>query len=230
MRTSVLIAVLILIPMSYADAQIPQVERDALIALCNSTDGANWSRNFGWLVIEGSECAWHGVDCYINWPDEYHVEVLYLDTNQLSGSIPAELGNLSNLKWLYLHTNQLSGSIPPELGNLSSLTFMRLYSNQLSGSIPAELEDLSALWDDKSDLRWNALHSENVTLIEFLNIKQKGGDWQSTQTIAPVNLTVDSVGDHTTWLTWDAVSYQSNRGGYEVFSAPTGTGAWTSGG
>jgi hypothetical protein len=45
-----------------------------------------------------------------------------------------------------------------------------------------------------------------------------------------VNLSADSVGDHTIWLTWDAVSYQSDRGGYSVFSAPTGTGVWTTGG
>jgi hypothetical protein len=80
------------------------------------------------------------------------------------------------------------------------------------------------------DLRWNALHSDNATLIAFLDGKQDGGDWQSTQTIAPENLTIGSVGDHTVWLSWDAVSYQSDGGGYSVFSAPTGSGVWTSGG
>jgi len=80
------------------------------------------------------------------------------------------------------------------------------------------------------DLRWNALHSDNATLIAFLDGKQDGGDWQSTQTIAPENLTVDWLGDHTVWLSWDAVSYQSDGGGYSVFSAPTGSGVWTSGG
>jgi len=78
------------------------------------------------------------------------------------------------------------------------------------------------------NIRFNALHSDNATLIAFLNSKQNlGGDWQSTQTIAPENLTVGSLGDHTVWLTWDAVSYQADPGGYSVFSAPTGTGVWT---
>jgi hypothetical protein len=45
-----------------------------------------------------------------------------------------------------------------------------------------------------------------------------------------VNLTVGSLGDHTVWLSCDAVSYQIDPGGYEVFSAPTGSGVWTSGG
>ena len=49
MRKSVLAAILVLIPVSYANAQIPTAERDALIALYNSTDGANWSNNSNWL-------------------------------------------------------------------------------------------------------------------------------------------------------------------------------------
>ena len=70
---------------------------------------------------------------------------LDLWNNGLSGSIPAELGSLSNLLYLFLMDNQLSGSIPAELGNLSNLLFLRLDNNQLSGPIPAELGRLSNL-------------------------------------------------------------------------------------
>ena len=45
-------------------AQVPQIERDALIALYNSTDGANWTDNTGWLGEAGTECSWFGVRCY----------------------------------------------------------------------------------------------------------------------------------------------------------------------
>jgi len=159
------------------------------------------------------------------------LEGLRLFSNKLSGSIPLELGNLSSLTELYLNSNQLSGVIPAELENLSTLQRLYLYSNRLSGSIPAELENLSTLVDESGlRIRWNALHTDNATLIAFLDGKQRYGDWQSTQTIAPVNLTFDRVGDHTVWLSWDAVSYQIDPGGYSVFSAPTGTGVWTAGG
>jgi Leucine-rich repeat (LRR) protein len=40
---------------------------------------------------------------------------LWLNNNQLSGSIPQELGRLASLQKLVLDNNQLSGSIPEEL-------------------------------------------------------------------------------------------------------------------
>ena len=61
------------------------------------------------------------------------LESLGLSENQLSGKIPAELGNLTGLIWLYLQHNQLSGEIPSELGNLTKLNDVRLSHNPLTG-------------------------------------------------------------------------------------------------
>ena len=74
-----------------------------------------------------------------------HVDFLYLAANQLTGTIPAELGNLSKLKRLFLDRNQLTGSIPTELGNLANLQLLNLSRNQLTGTIPSQLGSLSAL-------------------------------------------------------------------------------------
>ena len=63
----------------------------------------------------------------------------------MTGDIPAELGNLSNLQELYLYDNELTGDIPTELGNLSNLAWLYLSGNQLTGDIPTEMSSLSNL-------------------------------------------------------------------------------------
>ena len=119
--------------------EIPTLECEALVALFNTSGGPNWDLNSGWLETK-TPCSWYGVTC-----DAGHVAQLDLSFNDLSGSIPAGLGNMPNLTDLSLDDNELSGSIPAELGNLSSLTGLSLSANQLSGSIPAELGNLSNL-------------------------------------------------------------------------------------
>ena len=117
-----------------------ETDRNALVALYNATDGANWDDNHNWLSDEPLD-HWDGVQT----DSSGRVTVLRLYFNDLRGSIPSELGDLSALKKLHLNDNQLSGSIPTELGNMSSLEDLRLDGNSLSGSIPAELGNLSAL-------------------------------------------------------------------------------------
>ena len=90
MRKSVIIAVLVLIPVSLAHAQIPAIERAALIALYDSTDGANWTTDTNWLGAVGTECTWFGVECRmfdVN-PLEMYVYTLDAGGNNLSGIIP----------------------------------------------------------------------------------------------------------------------------------------------
>ena len=119
----------------------PADDRAALEALYDATNGANWSSNDNWKTDEPLG-QWFGVR--INNSDG-RVTRLDLSYNQLSGTIPAELGNLSSLTELELGGNQLSGTIPVELGNLTRLTTLDLNYNQLSGTIPAELGNLSSL-------------------------------------------------------------------------------------
>ena len=110
------------------------LERDALIAFYNATNGENWNDNTNWLSDDPLE-NWAGVQT----DAAGKVTVLRLYSNALSGSIPPELGHLSSLVWLDLSYNQLSGSIPPELGQLSNLEDLHFASNLLTGNIPAEL-------------------------------------------------------------------------------------------
>ena len=70
---------------------------------------------------------------------------LTLVGNSLTGEMPSELGNLARLTRLNLALNMLSGEIPSELGTLSNLQSLTLSSNQLTGEIPSELGTLSNL-------------------------------------------------------------------------------------
>ncbi|WP_174708277.1 hypothetical protein [Nostoc sp. TCL240-02] len=58
-------------------------------------------------------------------------------------TLPAEIGQLINLKALYLHSNQLT-TLPEEIGQLSNLSELYLHSNQLT-TLPEEIGQLSNL-------------------------------------------------------------------------------------
>jgi Leucine-rich repeat (LRR) protein len=157
-------------PEAFCDqvTQIPQAECEALVALYNSTDGFHWTNNSGWLV-SNLPCDWFGVVCIAINIDDLHVkelnlwgnnmfgtipieignlsflEKIHFESNQLHGEIPAEFGNLMNLSNFYAENNQLSGKLPSELGDLSKLSNLRLYSNQLGGPLPVELGNIPSL-------------------------------------------------------------------------------------
>ena len=77
------------------------------------------------------------------------LRLLRIRHDELEGEIPPELGNLSKLEVLFISGSQersrLAGRIPPELGNLSKLELLYLNDNRLEGEIPAELGKLSKL-------------------------------------------------------------------------------------
>ncbi len=196
---------------------IPAKERSALIALYNSTDGDNWVNNEGWKTsplhtdgfsLPGTEDNWDGITV-----NNDQVEKIYLGSNNLSGTIPAELGNLSSLKELGLNDNRLEGNIPAVLSNLSYLTYLALQSNKLSGSIPLSLIYLSLLSDLNTG--YNALYTDNDTLRDFLNSKDP--NWETTQTTAPSDLSVVALSASSVEVSWTPISYTADPGGYLVY-------------
>ena len=63
-------------------SDIPQVEREALIALYNATDGDNWTCNDGWLGAPGTECSWYGVTC--DTEENYVSQLNLMDSQKLN--------------------------------------------------------------------------------------------------------------------------------------------------
>jgi Leucine-rich repeat (LRR) protein len=81
---------------------------------------------------------------------------LSLFENFFETTIPRELGFLSsNLRVLDLGKNLLFGTVPSELGRLTDLVGLSVVDNFLSGSIPTHLSDLTKLetfYIDNNDL------------------------------------------------------------------------------
>ena len=117
----------------------PEMDRAALVALYNAMNGSNWTNKSNWLSVKPLD-EWHGVSA-----SGGRVRSLNLSSNNLSGSIPSSISNLSGLLILQLQSNSLSGSIPSSLGDVDDLVLVQLDRNQLSGSIPSSLGNLTDL-------------------------------------------------------------------------------------
>jgi len=82
------------------------------------------------------------------WGQSYSVlntTELHIGDNEFTGSIPPEIGDLTNLTYLSLYRNQLTGSIPPEIGNLTNLINLEIVEDQLTGEIPIQIGSLTNL-------------------------------------------------------------------------------------
>lgn len=156
-----------------ADCAILLAAKDTLIGDNGNADALDWSADIG---IH----RWYGVDIGFDDALKFRVTELEIWRNELSGTIPPELGslanlrelefgptqltgaippdlgNLANLEELSLDYNQLTGAIPPELGNLANLEFLQLNDNQLTGAIPPELGNLA-------NLKWLTLSDNQLT-------------------------------------------------------------------
>jgi len=155
-----------------------------------------------------------------------NVQLLLLDSNSLQGSIPSQLGNLHKLTQLNLGANRLADNLPSELGNLTKLQYLFLHSNHFGGEIPTQLQSLTNL-NDGSGLRieYNALHTDNSTLRDFLNTKQNGGDFESTQTVAPTDLAwtgAKASGN----LSWTVIDYTGDTGAYKIYLSTSSGGPY----
>ncbi|KAH9291639.1 hypothetical protein KI387_043171, partial [Taxus chinensis] len=76
-----------------------------------------------------------------------NLAVIGLSNNHFNGTIPSTLNRLLKLERLYLNRNNLHGSIPQNLGLLKSLGRLSLFENKLSGQIPESLGSLPQLRD-----------------------------------------------------------------------------------
>ena len=124
-----------------------RLQRFALATLYYSTDGLHWVDHTNWLSHTHSECNWAGCGCN---DDTKALVSLSMDSNDLNGTLPPELGMLTTLDYLAMFLNintgfDVTGAIPSEVGCLTRLTHLKMQDLGVSGAIPTELGRLSKL-------------------------------------------------------------------------------------
>ncbi len=134
-----------------------------LMALYHASNGPGWINNTGWQDgAAGTNCdpcnGWYGVVC-----DSSRVTRINIYGNNLDGSLPAEVGELSKLKSFLAGGSNISGLIPSEIGNLSKLENFSVSDSNLEGEIPSSFNNLT-------NLKFLSLNNNNLSgqLPEYL--------------------------------------------------------------
>ena len=106
-------------------------QSDILFNLFNSTQGESWINQWEITTIYNDPCSLRGVHC--NASSEL-IDALTLSSNNLNGTLPKSIANLTFLSIIDLHNNSLQSSIPSELFSIDSLNFIDLSNNLFSQS------------------------------------------------------------------------------------------------
>jgi hypothetical protein len=180
-----------------AEMASPDVKRlmnAALMEMFEALGGEDWRRKHGWMMVGSRVSNWHGVEVQgggissvalvcndltgripASIGDIVMLQSLNLSYNQnITGWIPKSIGGLRMLKQLHLHSCSLEGRIPDELGSLRCLEELWLNGNRLTGPLPASFGKLLALRE--LYLNSNSLEGEiprqwaALTHLESLNL------------------------------------------------------------
>ncbi|KAF3947887.1 hypothetical protein CMV_026045 [Castanea mollissima] len=129
-----------------------------------------------------------GSICMVN-----SLTILSLKQNQISGSIPEEIGQCKELTHLYLSGNKFSGSLPNSLSQLVNLKRLDISDNNFNGELP-DLPRISGL---VTYLEQNNHLSGKIPNFDFENFKKSEFNVANNNFSGPIpylqgHLTADS--------------------------------------
>ena len=150
--------------MQHADEsrQSDTTQRYLLALFYYYTNGDHWINHTNWMSNK-SECEWHGVTCN---EDSTLITKINLDSNNLAGPIPTELGELRGLESLVLSSNNLTGLLAHEMTKLEMLEVLNISDNTLKGSLTPYIRFFSHLTE--IDLSSNIFTSTLPITISYL--------------------------------------------------------------
>ena len=149
-------------------------EFEILKKIYASTNGTQWTQKWDISQNKLHEVSWYGVGT-----KDGHVVSLSLSANNLSGSLPAALSDLTYLETLNLQSNAIEGSLPSDLGRLTNLKTLNVQSNKFSGTLPV-LSGISGL--KKLSIAGNTFkgtipgHFNDFENIEQIDLSNNGFD------------------------------------------------------
>ena len=92
-------------------------------------DGANWNTRADWIG-DLHECDWYNRIGLDPCNRQEQMEIVRLHDTDLKGPLPMEFSIVTSLYELTLNGNMLTGEVPPEYANLSELDTLGLADNQ----------------------------------------------------------------------------------------------------
>ncbi len=114
---------------------VPKSDCRALMDLYTSTAWANWTTKTNWKGSGDASpttiCDWFGVTC-----GSGRIASISMASNNLIGTLPTSITNLTGMNTLWLRSNQLTGSVP-NLSTMTWLTSIYLDGNNLNWALPA---------------------------------------------------------------------------------------------
>ncbi|CDY34711.1 BnaA01g33140D [Brassica napus] len=134
------------------------------------------------------------------------LKILDASLNQIFGTIPSSLGDLSSLVALNLSWNQLQGHLPGSLGKkMNALTFLSFANNNLTGQIPegfGQLHSLQVLDLSSNSLSGGIPHDfvnlKNLTVLLLNNNNLSGQIPTGFSTFAVFNVSSNNMSDSST--------------------------------
>jgi len=129
------------------------MERYAMVVFYYSTEGSGWIYDYNFLTPNVTICGWgrtlvkpsgyyrEGIGC----TRDGRVLDITLERNNLTGSLPGELGFLSEMKYFSIVQNSVTGKMPARVKYWKQLIFFDARMNSMEGRLPSWIDNWSAL-------------------------------------------------------------------------------------
>ena len=152
-----------------------QIDSLALVAIYNASDGANWAKN-KWELDKPID-TWPAVTV-----TDGRVTALKLSTANVitkEWTLPAEIGDLTELTDLRINSNKLTGDLPESLYDLTKLENLYFQNDNLTGALSSkigQLTELVQLYVDRNANMTGGIPPEigQLKKLARINISQTG--------------------------------------------------------